>query len=147
MFSPAFVANPENFLSPYGFAGDGLWVRETFCSRFVDPPGPNGYYDGYWYAATDETPMAVDGDGGMRYRKNGEEASPWISPLRMPREASRLTLRVTGVRVERVQEITEADAIAEGATCREAGWSFDWSRVGQLSQYATASAVTFEETR
>ena len=121
MFSPAFVANPENFLSPYGFAGDELWVRETFCSRFVDPPGPNGYYDGYWYAATDETPQKVDGDGCTVFRKNGEEASPWISPLRMPREASRLTLRVTDVRVERVRDISEADAMAEG--CKPVVWS------------------------
>ncbi len=141
MFSPEFVANPENFLSPYGFAGDELWVREAFCQRWSDPPTPNGYRDGYWYAATDPQPVRVDGDGWTVFRKNGEEASPWKSPMFMPREASRITLRVTDVRAERVQEIMEADAIAEGATCRDLGWSFDWARVGQLSRYATASAV------
>lgn len=110
---PNTLAGAKPISCPYGRPGDELWVRETFCSRFVDPPGPNGYYDGWWYAATDETPMAVDGDGGCRFRKNGEEASPWISPIRMPREASRLTLRVTDVRVERVQEITKEGAKAE----------------------------------
>ena len=111
-------------LCPYGKLGDRLWVRETFCWKFIDPPGPNGYYDGYWYAATDNTPMAVDGDGGQRLRKNGEEASPWISGLRMPREASRITLEITEVRVERLREISENDVRAEGiddAYCAELG--------------------------
>lgn len=98
----------------YGRPGDELWVRETFCSQFVDPPGPNGYYDGWWYKASNPEVLKVDGDGSVVYRKDGVEASPWVSPMRMPREASRITLRVTDVRVERVQVITEADAKAEG---------------------------------
>lgn len=105
---------------------DRLWVRETWCSRFIDPPGPNGYYDGYWYAATDPTPMAVDGDGGQKLRKNGDEASPWISGLRMPRKASRITLGIKSIRVERLQEISEADIRAEGVdetTCQRLGES------------------------
>lgn len=112
------LPNTKNgpWISPYGDdPNDLLWVRETFCSRFVDPPGPNGYYDGWWYLATDDPgTMKVDGDGGVVYRKNGEQASPWISPMRMPREASRITLRVTGVRIERLQEISGGDARAEG---------------------------------
>jgi hypothetical protein len=106
---------------PYGNPGDRLWVRETWCQRFVDPPGPNGYWDGYYYAATDATPQKVDGDGGIEYTKRGFEASPWKSPIFMPREASRLTLEVTEVRVERLQEITEEGAIAEGMTVGPCG--------------------------
>lgn len=113
-----YLPNTRNgpWISPYGDdPNDLLWVRETFCSRFVDPPGPNGFYDGWWYLATDDPgTVKVDGDGGVIYRKNGEEASPWISPMRMPREASRITLRVTGVRIELLQSITGEDARAEG---------------------------------
>ena len=78
--------------NPYGVQGETLWVKETFAyrDREFHPEG------GYWYAATD------DYEGKS------------VSPLFMPRAASRITLRVTSVRVERVQAISEADAIAEG---------------------------------
>lgn len=78
--------------NPYGVQGDTLWVKETFAyrDREFHPEG------GYWYAATD------DYEGKS------------VSPLFMPRAASRITLRVTSVRVERVQAISEADAKAEG---------------------------------
>jgi len=73
----------------------------------------------YWeqphYRATDPAPeLVVDGVDGPGCR--------WRSPRYMPRWASRLTLTVTDVRVQRLQEISEADAIAEGAmrniTCK-----------------------------
>lgn len=62
----------------------------------------------------------------------------------MPRWASRLTLEETSVTVERVQDITDEDAIREGATSRldEYGheyWRLDWSRLGALSRYARGS--------
>ena len=106
---------------PYGHPGDRLWVRETWClsnPEFADECPCDGRPtrlcgDGdstlwAWYAATDE---GVTSSGE---RADGSERSPWRSPIYMPRWASRITLEITGVRVERVQDITEEDARAEG---------------------------------
>ena len=72
----------------------------------------------------------------------------WVREGNKPRAASRLTLIVTDVRVQRLQDISESDAIAEGATFRNScsgfgdlypGWSMDWSRVGEPSRFATGA--------
>ena len=71
--------------------GDLLWVKEKF-----------GGIDPHWhYAATSDL------------------SGPWKSPLYMPREASRITLEVTGLRAERLQDISNDDAIAEGVSTSE----------------------------
>jgi hypothetical protein len=72
--------------------GDRLWVRENF-SRY-------DYNDGCWYWAD-----------GREAKWDAERPRPSIH---MPRWASRLTLIVTAVKIERLQDISEADAIAEG---------------------------------
>lgn len=87
---------------PYGQSGDRLWVRETWCHKWDDM---HGYLDEYWYRASTPDVDHADGDG----------KSPWKPSIHMPRAASRITLEITGVRVERLQAISEADAIAEGA--------------------------------
>jgi hypothetical protein len=95
---------------PYGVPGDTLWVRETLAmgsaickSAKVD------------YAAT-HTPIAWR--EGMPQGCCGAATWQWkrdvLPSIHMPRWASRLTLRVTSVRVQRVQDISEEDAIAEG---------------------------------
>jgi hypothetical protein len=75
--------------------------------------------------------------------ENGDWSKP-KPPIHMPRRASRLTLELVDVRVQRLQEITREDAIAEGATMRERccgfnrnddGWSMDWSEVGKPSKW------------
>lgn len=80
---------------PFGQPGDRLWVRETWASA----------------GGEDEQPYAVY-RADMRGQLVG--IARWVPSIHMPRWASRLTLEITEVRVERVQEITEADAKAEG---------------------------------
>jgi len=116
---------------PYGAPGDRLWVRETIRAK----------YDTESYATAD-TGRTIDGVYyGMAsatsrdwvYAADGEwindQPQEWVPPehetipsIHMPRWASRLTLEVVSVRVERVQEISEEDAIAEGIQPCGAGW-------------------------
>ncbi|EMN8403409.1 TPA: hypothetical protein ACSRV8_000844 [Enterobacter hormaechei subsp. steigerwaltii] len=80
---------------PYGTVGDRIWVRETF-SPVPDHEEPAGC-SALLYAA----------DGNGPYGK-------WVPSIHMPRWASRLTLEITGVRVERLNSISQEDAQAEG---------------------------------
>ena len=104
---------------PYGKPGDRLWVRETFQPTFA--PGVEhgaadwGTGEGYkpQYMATDIRVEWVDADDNITDR-----CKPAIH---MPRWASRIELEITGVRVERLQDISEADARAEGAPDYEEG--------------------------
>lgn len=92
---------------PYGQPGDGLWVREAWC-----------HVDGqdYYRADFDQADLKHE----KRVRKLCPDLaaaypeSRWKSSRHMPRWASRITLEITGIRVERVQDISEADAKAEG---------------------------------
>lgn len=91
--------------------GDRLWVREAWAAGACagDMP-PSHLAPRFWRVE----------NGGLWYRAGGEPAHPitprgkWRSPIHMPRWASRLTLTVTDVRVQRLQEISEEDALAEG---------------------------------
>ncbi|MHC4644289.1 MAG: hypothetical protein ACYTBJ_02215 [Planctomycetota bacterium] len=86
---------------PYGQPGDMLYVKEHFRLRSQYDHLPPSQCDGAMvYYEVDETSIVADG----RFRH----------ARFMPRWASRLTLRLTDVRVERVQSISEADAFAEG---------------------------------
>jgi hypothetical protein len=80
---------------PYGAPGDQLWVRETWAR----------HASGIDYAA--------DFSAVSR-----PQAGPWRPSIFMPRPASRITLRITDVRVERLQDISEDDARAEGCKAR-----------------------------
>ncbi len=96
---------------------DRLWVRETWCYKMTD-----GRYEYnangnplVYYRATDPDVEAVDDDGMTKYRKDGSPASPWIPSIYMPYWAARIFLEITDLKVERLQEISEDDAKAEGA--------------------------------
>lgn len=94
---------------PYGRPGDHLWVRETvFINHFMGlqvPVAERACCELY-YRATDEADMRKWED---------HEGIRWTPSIHMPRWASRITLEITSVRVERLQDISEADARAEGA--------------------------------
>ena len=91
--------------------GDRLWVREDF--RFVDSldPWKPSEVSGAWvhYNATD-----TDASMGDLPEGSGDEYGRRRWSNHMPRWASRMTLTVTDVRVQRVRDITNADAMAEG---------------------------------
>lgn len=97
-FLPEFVAAPENHLSPYGHAGDRLWVRETFM-RETEDGTPTG---GFIYRASD------------RPEPDGEKPLRWTPAIHMPRTACRLRLDVAAVRIERLLDISVDDAFDEG---------------------------------
>jgi hypothetical protein len=93
--------------------GDHLWVRETWAETvYVD--GDRAGEHEIVYRADAPDFQWVDGDGGVDYREDGCPRSSWRPSIHMPRKVSRITLEVTGVRVERVQEISTSDIDAEG---------------------------------
>lgn len=97
--APWYKTDPNNHLvegksrCPYGIPGDRLWVAES-----------------YWYrdAMHDEFLYEADGE-----KVNGQW-NEWHPAEEMPMLSSRITIEITDVRVERVQDITEKDSYAEG---------------------------------
>jgi hypothetical protein len=79
--------------------GERLWVRET-CMFSIDAPA---------------AAVAYKADGFVRGGLGDFELERWRPSIHMPRWACRIHLEITDVRVERLQDISEADAVAEGA--------------------------------
>jgi hypothetical protein len=115
---------------PYGQPGDRIWVRETWgvishawdeacnlidwvpdrpATAISEMPFGQGYYSGHViYAADGAFEWSGDDDG------DGEPRSAWHPSIHMPRRASRIQLEIVSVRVERLQDISDADIVAEG---------------------------------
>jgi hypothetical protein len=120
------------FPCPYGVPGDRLWVRET---HLLDPPQDDTWdYTSYTDGEIENVAKIPD-----RFRNPSHvlySADPrfdgrrgdyrWRPSIHMPRWASRITLEVTGVRVERLQEIRDADCEAEGVLPASEGDAADW---------------------
>lgn len=122
-----YVKNPnasssgnDVFAGPYGVSGDRLWVRENYTTDH------EAFYPHY--------PVIYQADGYDPRRecklKNGKVFSPetktwhqfrWRPSIHMPRARSRINLEIVSVGVERVQDINEADAQAEGVQWPSAG--------------------------
>jgi len=112
------------YKSPFGTIGDRLWVRETWAPH-CEVQGAAIYRC----------------DRGGDYQDTVTENFRWTPSIHMPRWASRITLEITGVRVERVQEITEEDVWKEGweavasipdskgGLCKFANWGEYWNSI------------------
>lgn len=156
---------------PYGVPGDVLWVQEVFSPDHKDvyPFSP------IVFRATadlrkEDWKEHVTFDCEREYKRSGWPGPEclacvgfrWRSSTQMPREASRLSLRVLGVRVERAQDISEEDARAEGVDAvsqedvpRQAAWTHRqdfavlWDTTNAASGFGWATnpwvwALTFE---
>lgn len=84
----------EKLRNPYGLVGTRLWVKETFRVES--------------WTAEKKVHFAADDQSPTPYR--------WTSPFFMPRALSRATIEILDIRIEHLQEITEADAKLEGAS-------------------------------
>ncbi|MFY0481432.1 hypothetical protein ACI6PS_02405 [Flavobacterium sp. PLA-1-15] len=100
---------------PYGEVGDVLWVRETFYEE--------GFEGNYVYKAPNGT-LLTDYDR-------------WKPSIHMPKEAARLFYKITSIHVERLQNITEEDAIAEGVVKHS-----DYGSTGYVNYLSPHEAVT-----
>lgn len=100
---------------PFGQPGDRLWVRETHA---IFPTYGQHRADGERWGPWGGLPFTVSDDGKqIAYHREGfDRCDPgrWRPSIHMPRWACRLVLEITDVRVERLQAISEADALAEG---------------------------------
>lgn len=116
-----------NRACPYGQPGDRIYVRETFSQH------PE------W--------------GQLAFRADGEEFEDadgwlwepkWIPSIHMPKDLARIWLEITGVRLERIQDISEADALAEGARFELA--SLDSVRIGATASFLSGFRNIWEST-
>lgn len=127
-----------------------LWVRETFVLESSREYGSEGYpppfNDGrpvnwvededwgrYWeqphYRATDPVPE-------LAYDDTNEPTCRWGSPIHMPRWASRITLEITEVRVQRLQAVSPDDVLAEGMRPNAGGGWGPEGRLGSVPGFA-----------
>jgi hypothetical protein len=111
---------------PYGEPGDNLWVRETWATP--------GNYD-------DIKPSLLPNSGitksDIAYRATeeyGETYYKWRPSIFMCRWMSRINLQVKDVRVERVQDISEADVLAEGCALQSWGSDKPWPRTAGFAE-------------
>lgn len=111
---------PIQIRAPYGGVGSTLWVRETWRPSPVSASGLDTKPDGY--------AVRYEADGAEHFHVAARIPESWrfpraarrsvVSPLLMPRWASRIDLIVTGLRVERLATITARDIVAEGVVER-----------------------------
>lgn len=117
------------FSCPYGQPGDRLWVREAWAYGIHALNSRNAEREGPWVYRADAA------------AEQGRLGDCWRPSIHMRREASRITLEVTDVRVERLQDISEADAQAEGVYTDPACPAYDayaqlWDEINGAGSWA-----------
>jgi hypothetical protein len=101
--------------SPYGMKGDVLWVRETFVSTYTVDANDNEQF------------LFKANDGDREYyeftsHKENPRIYAWKPSIHMPKRAARIWLEITNIRAERLNDITDEDAAAEGIEFQEFEW-------------------------
>lgn len=147
----------ELITCPYGQVGDRLWCKETFVLEddseyqyenynplltdrpIKTMPSEDEFSSSHLiphYRATEPDVLITDGENGK-----GELKTVWSPSIFMPRWASRIILEITALRAERVQKITEEDAIQEGLGNQEpiAQFSCLWDKLYAKRGYSWAS--------
>lgn len=101
-----FDGNRLDYINcPYGQIGDQLWVRETWSADYPEVS----------YKAGGNSINLVDSKHSLELlRLYDTQGGEWRPSIHMPRWASRIQLEITNIRVERLQDISRQDAIAEG---------------------------------
>jgi hypothetical protein len=134
----------HNVKCPFGLEGHRLWVRETFAAPWgLDYKFPSGE-SGIFYRA--DNPAKFPDDGS------------WKPSIFMPRKASRITLEITEVRVERLNDVSEEDAKSEGTkypaggptSCYRMGFSWLWDSCygkGAWDKNPWVWAITFKRIK
>lgn len=132
-------ARPDRELRPPCAPGDLAWVRETHLdiAKQRSENGIVGAYQSRIFYAADGLSWDFYGEVDDPQRVMAD-AIRWTPSIHMPRWASRITLPIVDVRVERVQSITEADARAEGVT----EWNGDEPLICEM---ARSMGVSFED--
>lgn len=105
---------------PYGQPGDRLWVREKFQPLFADDI--ENHWETDWKTGKGYKISYPATDGIQEFIDLDDELSDACKPsIHMPRWASRILLEITGVRVERLADISKDDAMAEGIVVQPDG--------------------------
>ena len=119
---------------PYGRPGDRLWVRETWMNlQGTGIERVSGSNEDYAYGA--DTPKGSYGDDQRKCF-----GLKWRPSIHMPRAASRITLEISDRRVERLQDISEADAVAEGIFRKVRG-----TPIGDMVETATGGQLIYAD--
>jgi len=170
-WTPDDRQGPDWIQCPYGIPGERLWVRETWRTAVdLDPKSPAAIADSAIDAGYRRpwAPLKYEADGRTL---NGDTLASFGGgwgksrvSIHMPRWASRLLLEVTDIRVERLNSISEDDAIAEGF--QGEGWTRHptfgictddgvlpseeffalWTKINGLTQNPWVWVVSFKET-
>lgn len=124
-----FCVNPEFYIdikAPY-CKGDILYVRETWAKRIIDRECIGNITGACPYESCDEPPGSCFTGEEYIYRADyfNPDSIKWRPSIHMPAEAARLFLEVKNVRVERLQDISDEDAKAEGANFKIDGKGYN----------------------